>query len=474
MSTTLAALLRELVPEISILMIEKLHAEGLESSAAENNAGTGHAANCELNYTPIQPDGTVLIDKALEINDAFEHSLSFWASLAEMGKINPKDFLKPIPHISLVWGESDINFLYQRYKKLRSFDAFSSIEWSTDWSKLYEWMPLIMEGRSKSHSLAATLCKRGTDIDFGSLTSQYLQSLKSGENFEIRFGAEVLNLNQNKDKSWEIELSSNKGEEIITAPFVFIGAGGGSISLLQKSGIPESRDYAGFPISGQWLVCSDEELTNNHNAKVYGKAKVGSPPMSVPHLDSRWIDGDRSLLFGPFAGFSSKFLKNGSYLDLLKSINKTNFAPMLEVGAKNLDLVLYLMKQVRLKNNDRISQLREFLPTVNEKDWKLSIAGQRVQIIKRTTHGGILKMGTEIVSSSDGSIAVLLGASPGASTAVNIMIKVFMICFSEKINNSDWREKLNRLVPSFYEKNDIKNKMISQTRKRNDSLLNLI
>ncbi len=471
MSSTLAVLLNELDPEMSLLVVEKLEGPGLESSFALNNAGTGHAANCELNYTPIGNDGSIKINKALDINGAFEQSLELWASLASMGKLSPKKFLNFLPHISFVSGSDDVEFLKKRFQKLRGHYAFKSMYWSTDRQEIENWMPLVMEGRSNKFPIAATKINRGTDVDFGLLTSQYLESLQKNGSLEIKFSTEVLNLQRTKNQSWELELKDNFNNFCVQSPFVFLGAGGGALSLLQKSGIPEAASYAGFPVSGQWLICEELALANRHSSKVYGKPKLGAPPMSVPHLDTRWIGGKRSLLFGPFAGATTKFLKNGSMFDLFRSIKSSNLFSFLQAGLNNIDLVNYLAHQVRLDHHDRVNLLREFFPNAKEFDWKLSKAGQRVQIIKSTTKGGILKMGTEVVSSSDGSLAALLGASPGASTAVTIMLDVLQRCWSQKLATKTWKEKLSQLLPSFGR--DIKQNeaLFQQTRERNNEIL---
>ena len=474
MSSTLAVMLHELEPGFRLLMVERLDAPALESSSAVNNAGTGHAANCELNYTPMQADGIINVDKALAINNSFEQSLEFWASLAEMGKLSPHRFLNLLPHLSLVWGESDVNYLRHRYQKLTSHESFSDMEWSTDFEELAEWMPLVMEGRSCHQPIAATRLRRGTDIDFGALTKAYLESLQSNDAFKLRLSTEVSTLRKDGQGSWIVDLKSDSGTSVVSAPFVFIGAGGGALTLLQKSRIPEALAYGGFPVGGQWLVCSDLKLTEKHNAKVYGKAKVGAPPMSVPHLDSRWIDGKRSLLFGPFAGFSTKFLKQGSNWDLFESISPANFFPMAQVGIKNFDLIKYLFGQLRLAHQERIHSLKDFLPRANDKDWTLSIAGQRVQIIKRKGKRGVLQMGTEVVSSSDGSLAALLGASPGASTAVTIMLEVLQRCWKEKMASENWQKRLRKLLPSFGKDLTKDSPLLLKTRLRNNSLLNLM
>ncbi len=475
MSSTLAVLLHELEPDLRLLVVERLSSAGLESSCAKNNAGTGHAANCELNYTPIQGDGSICTPKAFEINKSFEQSLEFWASLVEKGKLIPETFLNKLPHVSLVFGDKDISLLKKRFSELGSHAAFAQMEFTKDHDELKDWIPLIMDGRQKSEKIAATRIKRGTDIDFGNLTRSYLNQIEGARSIEINYSTNVDNLQQDKEGDWYLSLEAGaKKNRIVRSKFVFLGAGGGALTLLQKSGIPEGFSYAGFPVSGKWLICEEEKLTKTHNAKVYGNAAIGAPPMSVPHLDTRWIDGKRSLLFGPFAGFSSNFLKYGSKLDLFRSIKTTNLFSMLQAGLGNIDLGKYLLNQLIQTNEDRIETLKRFLPEASPDDWELSIAGQRVQIIKQTPKGGVLKMGTEVVTSSDGSLAALLGASPGASTAVTIMIEVLNRCWHEKMKSSKWKNKMLELFPSFGIDINSNQDALLAIRKRNDFLLKLI
>ena len=471
MSGTLALLLAEVLPDIKILIIEKLNSPGSESTGAFNNAGTGHAANCELNYTPIDEKGNIIIDKALSINRSFENSMSLWASLYAAGKIDIKKFLKFIPHISFVSGKENISFLKKRYQAMANNPEFKDMEFTSSFGQISSWASLITKDRNPLNEIAATRVERGTDINFEALTKEYLSFVSKNKNVELRYKTELIDLKKIDQKQWELELSLNGRKISVRTAFVFLGAGGKTINYLQKSKIPEANNYGGFPVSGKWLICEEKYLTEKHNAKVYGKADIGSPPMSVPHLDTRWIDGKRLLLFGPFAGFTTKFLKQGSYFDLFNSIKKNNIVSMLDVGFKNNDLINYLISQSLKNHNSRVDNLKNMMPSADPSNWYLKNAGQRVQIIKKTNKGGSLKFGTEIVTSSDGSLSALLGASPGASTAVSIMVKVLTrscLFLNDKIN---LQKKINDLIYQSQLTYESDKDFLINIKKRNNSIL---
>ena len=424
MSATLGMLLQMLAPELRITVVESLGEAAAESSDAWNNAGTGHAALCELNYTPEQGDGSVAIDRAVKINEQFLQSRQFWAALVDRGEVDPDQFIHATPHMSFVSGAEAVDFLRRRYAAMQASPLFNSMRYSEDPALLREWIPLMMRDRPATEPAAATRSEEGTDLDFGALTRQLLGRIAAhgGATF---FRHKLVDLNQLPDRRWyTLVRNLETGKQTrLTARFVFLGAGGGALPLLQKSGIPEGRGYGGFPVSGQWLRCTNREVIEQHAAKVYGKPALGAPPMSVPHLDTRIIQGQRELLFGPFAGFSTKFLKSGSFADLPRSIGAGNLISMVGAGATNLPLTKYLIGQVMQSQDDRVNALREFVPSARREDWRLEIAGQRVQIIKGDPKkGGKLEFGTEIIRSADGSLTALLGASPGASTAVAIML----------------------------------------------------
>ncbi|WP_095146610.1 malate dehydrogenase (quinone) [Pseudomonas sp. Irchel s3b6] len=453
MSSTLGVWLNELEPGMSMEMVERLDGVALESSNGWNNAGTGHSALAELNYTPQDKNGNVEIPKAIEINEAFQISRQFWAWQVKNGILkNPHSFINSTPHMSFVWGDDNIKFLKKRYEALQASPLFAGMQYSEDPAQIKKWVPLMMEGRDPNQKIAATWSPLGTDVNFGEITRQFASYLQTKPNFSLKLSSEVEDIVRNEDGGWRVTYKNLKdGTETQTdAKFVFIGAGGGALHLLQKSGIPEAREYAGFPVGGSFLVTENPTIAEQHLAKAYGKASVGAPPMSVPHLDTRVLDGKRVILFGPFATFSTKFLKEGSYLDLLTTTTTHNVWPMTKVGIKEYPLVEYLAGQLMLSDEDRLNALKEYFPNAKAEDWRLWQAGQRVQIIKRDeAAGGVLKLGTEIVSSEDGSIAGLLGASPGASTAAPIMLTVLEKVFKDKVATPAWQEKLRQIVPSY-------------------------
>lgn len=476
MSATLGILLKELEPNLTITVLERLDAAARESSNAWNNAGTGHSAFCELNYTLEKEDGTIDIEKALKIASWYEISKEFWAYLAEKKILDPDQFIHAVPHYSFVWGEEDVSFLKRRYEALSKEPLFKDLQYTEDRALLSEWMPLVMKGRDKKTPVAGTKMEIGTDVDFGTLTRAMIKHLATLEGVTVKYHEDVKDLEREKDGLWNLTATNETTheKEHHEASFVFIGAGGGSLPLLEKSDIPEAEGFGGFPISGQWLRCMNQEVIDAHFAKVYGKASVGSPPMSVPHLDTRLINGKKELLFGPYAGFTTRFLKRGSYFDLAKSIEIGNIFPMISAGMHNLPLTKYLIQQALQSHRDRMKALKAYFPKAKSKDWKLEIAGKRVQVIKADKEeGGVLEFGTEVVAASDGSLAALLGASPGASTSVAIMIEVIGDCFKRKTNSPEWQTKLKKMVPSYGESFIQNEALCERSRARTKEILNL-
>lgn len=460
MSTTLGIFLSILEPHWKIHMYERLTKPAQESSNGWNNAGTGHSAFCELNYTTYDhKHDSINISKAISVNEAFEISRQFWAySIHKKILNNPKSFINNIPHMSFVWGEDNIHFLKKRFNALQNSILFQGMVYSEDPQQIYKWAPLVIHGRNKSQKIAATFMNMGTDINFGEITQQLLTALKKNSNFQIYLKHDVTCIKQHCQENWNvsiIDLSNHSRIKYINTNFIFIGAGGKSLNLLQTSNISEANGYAGFPVGGQFLMTKNQKIIAQHTAKVYGRAPINTPPMSVPHIDTRILNDNKILLFGPFATFSCKFLKYGSWLDLFHSFTKYNLLPILQAGIDNFKLVTYLINQLIMSDSDRINALKEFYPTVNPTDWSLIQAGQRVQIIKKNRKNrGVLQFGTEIISSNDKSLSALLGASPGASTAVSITLELLNIMFKERIFSNSWKNKIKEIIPSYSNKLD--------------------
>ncbi len=450
MSATLGTLISELQPDWKIAVYERLHDVALESSNAWNNAGTGHAALCELNYMPEGPDGTVDPSKAISINEQFQQSRQLWSSLVEAGVLDaPKTFINATPHMTFVHGEKDVAYLKKRYEALAKEPLFAGIQYSEDSRVINQWAPLLMQKRRQGEPFAATRVPAGTDVDFGALTRQLFDNLRD-KGADVVTNREVRTLKRESDGTWRVKWRNSLGRTPGTtrARFVFVGAGGWALKLLQRSGIPEISGYGVFPIGGQFLKTTNPAIVAQHKAKVYSQASVGAPPMSVPHLDTRVVDGEASLLFGPFATFSPKFLKNGSVLDIVSQVRPGNLWPMLKVAIDNPSLITYLVGELLKNHTKKVDSLRTFMPTAKDDDWTLIQAGQRAQVMKKDPEkGGILQFGTEVVTGADGTIAGLLGASPGASTAVSIMLGLLKTCFPDRID--DWQPRLAELIPSY-------------------------
>ncbi|WBQ18225.1 malate dehydrogenase (quinone) [Sphingobium yanoikuyae] len=476
MGVTLATYLQEMEPDWRIDIYERMDKVAQESSNGWNNAGTGHSGFAELNYTPEKDDGSIATEKAVDIAEQFEISRQFWSHEVKQGRLpKPTDFINATPHMSFVWGDDNIAYLHKRRDALVKNPLFYGMQYSQDPAQIRRWAPLVMEGRDPEQKVAATFMPLGTDVNFGVITTQLTQALTRNPNFNLQLGHEVRGLHQNADKTWNVTVHDLKknSDAVVKAKFVFIGAGGASLKLLQMSGIPESKNYAGFPVGGQFLAFEGPAATSRHNVKVYGKAEAGSPPMSVPHLDARKLDGKSVTLFGPFALQSTKFLKNGSSLDLFASIYKNNVGGMMKVGAENLDLVRYLAQQATLTDAERQAELVKYYPNAKRGDWKLITAGQRVQVIKYDPKKGtVLQFGTEIVTDKDASIAALLGASPGASTSPAIMLEVMRRAFPQQMATS-WKPKVAAMVPSYGQKLNASPDLTNRIRRMTSQTLGL-
>ncbi|MDN4055449.1 malate dehydrogenase (quinone) [Massilia sp. YIM B02763] len=453
MSATLGTLLEELQPDLKIQMVERLDAVGAESSDSMNNAGTGHSGFAELNYTPEKEDGSIETKKAVDINEQFEVSKQFWAYQVQKKYLgDPRTFINNVPHMTFVWGDDNINYLRKRYAALQKENLFKGMLYSEDQEQIRTWAPLVMNGRDKNQKVAATRMDIGTDVNYGTLTRSMVKHL-TDTGMQLSLRHQVEDIKRGDDGIWNVTVKNlaDGTEKTVRSKFVFIGAGGAALPLLEKTQIPEAKGYGGFPVGGQWLVTTNQEVIKQHWAKVYGKASVGSPPMSVPHLDTRIINGKQALLFGPFATFSTKYLKNGSWIDMPAAVNTGNVRPMVQAGWDNIPLTKYLVQQVMLTPEERLATLRDYLPNAKMEDWTLQNAGQRVQVIKDDPKkGGILQFGTEVVASADGSMTALLGASPGASTAAPIMMKVLeKSAFRDQLKTPAWQAKMKEIVPSY-------------------------
>jgi malate dehydrogenase (quinone) len=447
MSLTLAALINEILPKVKITIIERLDDCGKESSDGLNNAGTGHAGYCELNYTP-QKNNNISIERAIHINEMFEISLQFWAYLdKKYPDFKVSSFLRKTPHISFVYGKENVNFLKKRYDLLKKELLFKDMQFTNKIETILQWAPLLIDKRKDNKYLAATKIDYGTDVNFGNLTRQLLTILKKSSNFSIHTNTEVKRITKITKKNWAITIQNklSKKKQKLKPNKIFLGAGGQAISLLQQMNLNEAKGYAGFPISGKWLVCNNPKIVCKHNSKVYGQALPKAPPTSIPHLDLRVIDGKKTLMFGPFAGFTLKFLKYGSFLDFPKTIKPNNIRTMFVVLIKNINLLLYLIKQSLYFHKNRMQQLKNFFPAASEKDWILLDAGQRVQIMKNCAQEGIkLQFGTEIIHTKDKTVSALIGASPGASIAVDSMLDVINEIFEHEL-----QDEIKKIIPSY-------------------------
>jgi malate dehydrogenase (quinone) len=464
MSATLGVLVKLVAPQTKIVIFERLDEPGLESSNPWNNAGTGHAALCELNYMPDSKDGSLPDPaKAISINEQFQVSRQLWSYLVGKKILgNPESFIRTVPHMTFVQGEKDVDYLRRRFEALRNQPLFAGMEYTEDLKEIAKWTPLIAQGRENS-LVAATRIEQGTDVDYGTMTVHMVNWLKS-EGVEVRTSTEVKSVLQFPSGAWQLWLGRT-ADQYIHADKVFVGAGGWALKLLQSSGIDEIQGYGTFPVSGHFLRTDNPEVVQKHRAKVYSQAQVGAPPMSVPHLDTRVVDGKESLLFGPFAGLNPKFLKHGSVLDLPLSVRPKNLIPYLSVAIKNVDLVVYLLKEVTKSRKKKLESLREFVPSAKAEDWTYYEAGQRAQVIKPAKGGGSLQFGTEVISSKDGTIAGLLGASPGASVSVSVMLDVMQRLYKDDF--ASHADALKEMIPSFgqnlNEKPALAKKVLSQT-----------
>lgn len=474
MSATLGTYLSELEPDWQIRMYERLDQVAQESSNGLNNAGTGHSGFMEMNYTS-EKDGKMDISKAVKVAEQFEVAKQFWSYQVKQGVLGePKSFINPVPHIAFVWGDN-VDFLEKRHAAMVKNPMFYGMKLSENPEEIKQWAPLVMTGRDASQKVAATRMDVGSDVNYGAITTQLVNNLNKQSNFKLQTSTEVTGISQNDDKTWSISFTNLKtgATDHVKTRFVFIGAGGAAVKLLQMTGLPEAKQYAGFPVGGVFLMTDNPKVTAGHTAKVYGRAELGAPPMSVPHIDTRYIDGKKYVLFGPFATYSNKFLKQGSQLDLLKSTTKNNVLPMTAIGMENLDLVKYLVSQVMMTDADRFNELKKYYPDAKPEDWRMNQGGQRVQIIKKEPgKPASLQFGTEIFASKDGAVTALLGASPGASTSPYIMLSLLEKAFPQQVKGK-WNPKLHEIVTSYQQELSTNPMLLDQVRQDTSKTLGL-
>lgn len=474
MSATLGTYLSELEPDWQIRMYERLDQVAQESSNGLNNAGTGHSGFMEMNYTS-EKDGKMDISKAVKVAEQFEVAKQFWSYQVKQGVLGePKSFINPVPHIAFVWGDN-VNFLEKRHAAMVKNPMFYGMKFTENPAEIKQWAPLVMTGRDAAQKVAATRMDVGSDVNYGAITTQLVSNLNKQSNFKLQTSTEVTGISQNDDKTWSISFTNLKtgATDHVKTRFVFIGAGGAAVKLLQMTGLPEAKQYAGFPVGGVFLMTDNPKVTAGHTAKVYGRAELGAPPMSVPHIDTRYIDGKKYVLFGPFATYSNKFLKQGSQLDLLKSTTKSNVLPMTAVGMENLDLVKYLVSQVMMTDADRFNELKKYYPDAKPEDWRMNQGGQRVQIIKKEPgKPASLQFGTEIFASKDGAVTALLGASPGASTSPYIMLSLLEKAFPQQVKGK-WNPKLHEIVTSYQQELSTNPVLLDQVRQDTSKTLGL-
>ncbi|KZX75231.1 malate:quinone oxidoreductase [Oleiphilus sp. HI0009] len=442
MGVTFAHIAKTVDPKLNITILERLDQAAGSNSSVFNNAGTGHEANCELNYTPVDEE-VISVEKALDIHAQFNVAKQYWANLVKNGIIkDPESFIHPTKHCTLV-NEDSINLLHMRYKEMASHHFFDEMKLSEDFDEIQSWIPLTMEGRSRHQKMAATRVDHGTDVNFESITKQLAQHMENEQSADIQYNTHVKRVHKSPSGSWLIECEQNGVAKQVRADKLFVGAGGGAFPILKASHLPAGRRFSGFPVGGRFLAAEiDKEVAQSYGAKTYGKAAVGAPPMSVPHLDLRVADGKYYLLFGPFATFSPILEKGRGIVEFIRMVHLHDIPNLLNVAREHFPLVTYLFKETFKGESAMLKTLDEFAPGLSNKfNWKVVQAGQRVQIIK----DGDLQMGTEIVTSEDLSYGTLLGASPGASVSPEVMLRCVKTLFPKIVKKEAAQERLKTL-----------------------------
>lgn len=441
MGVTFATLARELDPNLDITLIERLPGPAMSNSGVFNNAGTGHEANCELNYTPVDED-EIALDKALHIHAQFNVAKQFWAYLVKQGIVkNPASFIHATKHCTLV-AEDSIGMLRLRFEEMSKHHFFGNMSFSESREEIQSWIPYTMEQRSETERMAATKIEGGTDVNFQAVTEDMVRYLGHHQ-VKLDFNTHVKRVHKSPTGTWLVEASKDGAPVQYKADKLFVGAGGGAFPLLKKSHLPCRSRFAGFPVGGRFLVAEiDEQAARYYNAKTYGKAKVGAPPMSVPHLDLRAANGRHYLLFGPFATFMPVLEKGRGFVEYVRSMRLHDLPNLLNVALEHFPLVKYLVSETFKGKESMFTELENFAPGIRKKfEWKIVQAGQRVQIIK----DGDLQMGTEVIVSEDLSYGTLLGASPGASVSPEVMLRTLEKMIPELFESEASQEKLKEI-----------------------------
>lgn len=442
MSATLGSMLAVLQPDWRIVLLERTTGLATESSGPWNNAGTGHTGFCELNYMPDPADGR----KASMVAGQFHVSRQWWAHLVRTGLLLPDSFIHATPHMDVVFGRRDVAYLQQRFETLTKVPLFDGLEYTEDSATIAEWAPLMVEGRTDDEPMAATRHLGGTDVDFGALT-EGLTRIVTDAGGQVLLDHEVRSLRRSSDGAWVVAGRTGSGRFELRGRRVFVGAGGMALRLLQRARLPEIRGYAVLPVGAAFFRCSTPEVVARHESKVYSQAGIGAPPMSVPHLDRRFVNGTGHLMFGPYATFSTKLLKQGRLTDFFTTLQWHNLHVIAAALIQNLSLMRYLLGELAARPRKKFAKLQHFYPKADLDQWELIPAGQRAQLVTPDHRRiGVLHQGTELVVGGGGTIAGLLGASPGASTAVPIMLNLLQQCFPVEWQKS-WKNIVNEAIP---------------------------
>ena len=363
----------------------------------------------------------------------------------------PKEFINPVPHVSFVTGEDGRAYMRARHEALAAQPLFDGLEYSDDPAELAEWTPLMMAGRDPRQLVAATRSAAGTDVNFGALTRMLLEDAAdrgvavhcqparheprpARPTAAGRSPCRDTVTGERRTVRRPVRLRRRRRRRAAAA------AEGGHPGDRRASAASRSAASSCAPAPPSW---------SQHQAKVYGQAAVGAPPMSVPHLDPRVIDGDHSLMFGPYAGFSPKFLKAGSMFDLPRSVKPNNLGSMLGVARTELALTRYLVNELLQSGADRHQTLRAFVPDgrrarLGDDHRRPARPGHQAGPGDRPRRAPVRHRGRRRRRRHDRRPARRL---PGASTAVSAMLDLLERCFPDRM--PAWRPALQEAIPSY-------------------------